>query len=282
MASIVGVHGVGNYRAGHPPEAVAAHLAQTWRAHLSAGPLGLISGKLTVTTAYYAHYLSKPGKQGAESSIEDLDPLADEMLRSWLQQWGVEPGLAQGRGTAPIRQALSWLADRQGLAKPAVEKFVVVFFSEVARYLAEQDAPWRVGAASEVARVIADAAPPRIVLAHSLGSVVTYEALWANSDLNVDLLISLGSPLALPHAVFPRLQPAPIAYRGCRPPCVNRWFNLADTGDLVAIPQRGIPRFFDGIIPEDDVEDSIHTFDFHHVANYLSCPRLATVLREYL
>jgi hypothetical protein len=282
MASIVGVHGVGNYRAGHPPQAVAAHLAQKWKAHLSAGPLGRISEKFTVTTAYYSHYLSKPGRQGAEISIEHLDPLADEMLRKWLEQWNVEPGLAQGRGTAPVRQALSWIADRQRLARPAVEKFVAVFFNEVARYLAEQNAPWRISAASEVARVIAEAVPPRTVLAHSLGSVITYEALWANPDLNVDFLVSIGSPLALPHAVFPRLQPQPIARRGRRPPCVQRWFNLADIGDLVAIPRGGILHSFDGIFPQDDFEGSIHTFDFHRVANYLRCPQLATMLWEYL
>ena len=37
-------------------------------------------------------------------------------------------------------------------------------------------------------------------MAHFLGTVVAYEALPARSDLHVYLLVTLGSPLALPGA----------------------------------------------------------------------------------
>ncbi|GLZ38743.1 hypothetical protein Acsp05_23670 [Actinokineospora sp. NBRC 105648] len=48
---------------------------------------------------------------------------------------------------------------------------------------------------------------PDVVIAHSLGSVVAYEALW-NSGATVDLLITLGSPLALPNVgTHVRLRP---------------------------------------------------------------------------
>ena len=35
-------------------------------------------------------------------------------------------------------------------------------------------------------------------MAHFLGTVVAYEALHAHPDLHVHLLVTLGSPLALP------------------------------------------------------------------------------------
>lgn len=50
---------------------------------------------------------------------------------------------------------------------------------------------------------------PRIVMAHSLGSAVAYEALHAHPELRPELFLTLGSPLALPRAVFHRLCPTP-------------------------------------------------------------------------
>ncbi|GAA4989581.1 hypothetical protein GCM10023205_70930 [Yinghuangia aomiensis] len=49
-----------------------------------------------------------------------------------------------------------------------------------------------------------------------------------------------------------------------------RWVNIADPGDIVAVPIGGIPRGFDGIDPADDHTYAIGAFDFHRVAGYLS------------
>src|SRR5262249_15249766 len=46
---------------------------------------------------------------------------------------------------------------------------------------------------------------PRIVIAHSLGSAVTYDALWTRPHPDSDLLLTVGSPLAMPDIVYPRL-----------------------------------------------------------------------------
>jgi hypothetical protein len=55
-----------------------------------------------------------------------------------------------------------------------------------------------------------------------VSSVVTYESLWVRPELQVDLLIALGSPLALPDIVFPNLHPAHEDGKGHRPPGVRR------------------------------------------------------------
>jgi len=118
---------------------------------------------------------------------------------------------------------------------------------------------------------------PDVLIAHSLGSVVAYETLHLLSDTApVPLWVTLGSPLALPKAVFDRLSPAPVGGRGPRPAAVRRWANLADRGDLVALPPKGISRRFSGV--EGDGDCSIHAFDFHLAANYLKTGELAALL----
>lgn len=79
--------------------------------------------------------------------------------------------------------------------------------------------------------------------AHSLGSVVAYETLHAHPELGVNTFITLGSPLGMPSAVFDVLDPAPVEGRGQCPPGVTSWTNIADAGDLVALPRRLGDRF---------------------------------------
>ncbi|MGH3926221.1 MAG: serine peptidase, partial [Pseudonocardiaceae bacterium] len=85
-------------------------------------------------------------------------------------------------------------------------------------------------------------------------------------------------PLGMPDVVFDRLDPLPNG-RGARPPGVTRWVNLADPGDLIAIP-RPLTRRFNKI--DADHESSIHAFDFHRVDHYLACPATRAQLAPYM
>ena len=116
---------------------------------------------------------------------------------------------------------------------------------------------------------------PRIILAHSLGSVVTYEALWQNAHREVDLLITLGSPLAMPTVVYDRLDPSPRDSPARKPPGVRRWVNVADPGDVVSI-LRPMTNYFDGI--DQLLEPSIHVADVHFARHYLSAPAVAALI----
>ena len=49
-----------------------------------------------------------------------------------------------------------------------------------------------------------------MLVGHSLGSVVAYEALCANPEWPVRMLVTLGSPLGIPNLIFDRLEPAPL------------------------------------------------------------------------
>jgi hypothetical protein len=181
----------------------------------------------------------------------------------------------QGVSTALVRHAANRVAHRYGLDQELTRKFVTRFFGEVNTYFV--DPARRDQVIGDVAARIAEATP-RVIIAHSLGSVVAYETLWSRPHPAVDLLLTMGSPLALPDVVFDRLEP----HDGPRgiPPGVHRWINVTDPGDLVAIPVGGIGARFTGVTA--DLTDAIHAFKFHQVAEYLSCRTTAGVLSAQL
>lgn len=264
MSSIVGVHGVGNYRADLSAEEAAAWLSRVWRRHLLDGA-GTALESVDLTVAYYADELAAPGQQGAGVDLTG-DPELEQMVLAWAALLGAPEEVAQGWLTLPARQAMSWIAEKFGLDQQLVVWFAERFFGEVGAYFRQAS---HGGSQSPVRTRLADAIAhtgTRVVIAHSLGSVVAYETLWARPDLKVDLLITLGSPLGMPNVVFDHLTPPAEKRMGNRPPNVARWINIADPGDLIAIP-RWLATRFHGI--DADEETPVHVFDFHKVANYL-------------
>jgi pimeloyl-ACP methyl ester carboxylesterase len=272
-ARIVGVHGIGNRQRGTTPVQAAAVLGTRWSSALRRG-LGQDSD-LEAAVAYYAHHLTTDTAQGA-GDPEHLTESEQQMLLHWAQQLGAPPEVAQGRLAAPARAAADWIARKVGLDNKLVRLLVTTFCREVHLYLT--DPARRHAVRDEVADTIT-AHQPASVIAHSLGSVVAYETLWAHPDLQIDLLITLGSPLALPDVVFPHLDPAPTNGKGRRPPGVRRWINIADPGDFIAIP-RGLAPYFGGI--DIDLTTPIGVFDTHKVTGYLACPTTATALATLL
>ena len=272
-ARIVGVHGIGNRQPGKTPDEAAAVVGDRWTTALSRG-LGQNSGVHAVV-AYYAHHLATDAVQGA-TDPEYLSEPEQQMLLRWAAALDAPMEVAQGRLATPARASADWIARRFALDGRLVRLLVTVFCRELHRYLS--DPGCRAAARDTVAETIADH-HPAVVLAHSLGSVVAYEALWARPDLQVDLLVTLGSPLALPGVVFSRLDPGPSNGRGVRPPGVRRWINIADPGDVIAVP-RGLTHYFDGV--DADLTTPIGVFDIHKSAGYLSCPTTATALAALL
>ena len=274
MSIVDGVHGVVN-RINGSPRAAADHLSATWQTNLLTG-LYPSRPTLTVQVAYYAHLLGDEIAQSRTDPDEAPDAV-QHAIRVWLDQLTPPDEVPQGRLTQPIRAGLQWVATRFNLDHLLVQLFVAHFFGEVVNYLEAPDSPRRRAARDAVAGTI-ETQQPRVVIAHSLGSVVAYEALWARPDLKVDLLLTLGSPLAMPDVVLSKLIPA-IVGKGDRPPGVARWMNIADPGDLIAVP-RFLSTSFNGV--DADLETSIHTFDFHRAASYLKSPTTIAAISPYL
>lgn len=80
---------------------------------------------------------------------------------------------------------------------------------------------------------------PVLLIGHSMGSVIAYDALWQmthrdNVEGRVDLLLTMGSPLGQ-HYIQQRIKGAEQSGAAKYPANVRRWKNLSAVGDLTAI-----------------------------------------------
>lgn len=279
MTVIVGVHGIGKYnyylQAGRSATGAAEAMRRKWDRYLHAA-LGGEARAYFAEIAYFSHLLHD-GEDGSVDGADTAVPRraaaamelqAQQVVIGWARNLGVGEHV-----TGVLKSATGWLLDRLDGRSAA---FAKLFAPEVAAYLT--DAAKREKSRKAVAEVIRRNRP-KVVIAHSLGSVVTYEALWANPDLKVDLLITLGSPLGMRNVVFERLLPAPVNGRGERPRGVGRWVNIADKDDIAAIPP-ALAASFTGV----DVEELVNLdwIDFHTAEKYLGCPALDPHLRPFV
>jgi hypothetical protein len=290
MGTVVLVHGIGNLVRGASPEqaaelkAVAA--ADRLRKGLSAAGLSHVPLPELVM-AYYAHQLAddyRPERQSAGAGVlEDLTSAQEAEAWEWLETAGVTPPREGQAGMlSPLRWAVNRLVEqRAGDAPPAARQRLAELLSRlVVATLQDTDAytsrpARRKAVRATVAQAIREHGA-RVVVAHSLGSVVAYETLHAHQDLDIDLLLTLGSPLGLP-AIMRKLDPEPVAGRGARPPGVRHWVNIADVGDLVAVP-----RELGGAFPVDVHETTdIGFLDPHTLGGYLAAGLTAAALAPH-
>jgi hypothetical protein len=106
------------------------------------------------------------------------------------------------------------------------ERFVNRSLAQVTRYLTNEEI--RSAALASVFKLIGP--ETKVLIGHSLGSVVAYEAAHRMGQ-PLPLLLTLGSPLGLQTIVYQRLRPQPPGF----PPNVRRWVNVADRDDFIAV-----------------------------------------------
>ncbi|WP_405996671.1 serine peptidase [Streptomyces sp. NBC_00829] len=272
---ILGVHGVHNYQAGLHARQASHRLATWWRdAILNGLEAESEEGRLGVDVAYYAHHLHRGIAQGDDDPAH-LDPVVQRHIVEWATLLGAPQVTAQGRLTVPVRSAVDWVADRYGLDHRLVRIFVTKFFRELDLYFS--DPVSREAARSEVVDAVIRHRPD-VIIAHSLGSVIAYEALWTMGPSAVDLLVTLGSPLAMPDVVYERLAPHPGPR--ARPPGVARWINIADPGDFVAVPQGGVAARFADLTA--NLQDVVGVFSYHKATSYLACGAVSGIIASHL
>jgi pimeloyl-ACP methyl ester carboxylesterase len=129
-----------------------------------------------------------------------------------------------------VRAALNALTESRYFERVS-ERLLIFELKQVRRYATEPGV--RAAARERVAEAVG--AETHVLVAHSLGSVVAYEALCANPRWPVTDFVTVGSPLGLRSVIFDRLDPAPVDGSGVWPAGVRRWTNIADPGDVVAL-----------------------------------------------
>jgi len=279
MTRILAIHGVRNYKNGDPPISESLRIGATWHAALTPRLPTLRAADLRA--AYYADLLRSDTQGTNQADSDDAEQmLTAELLNQWAAAWQADLSGVQGPITAPLRHIAGHIAARSAGRTDArlVENTARLFFPEVARYLgyARDGRSRRHSVRRRVAEALTSCRP-QIVIAHSLGSVVAYEVLHAYPHIQIDLLITLGSPLALPGAIFERLDPAPLAGLGSKPASVKRWVNLADTGDFIAVPKGTLVQRFAGL--DEHHEITIGPIASHDVTKYLAHQKVIETLR---
>ncbi len=246
--------------------------------------------------AFYGDFFLREGRQGGadELTAEEwrvAEALAGEWLRNAayrssrevdrdraradLLRLGGEAGETQGVRAAarPVLNALMRLRPFARLGVAFAERVVVKALKQVTLYLTDDTIRERVQD-----RVAEHLGPEtEVIIGHSLGSVVAYEAAH-RLGRPLPLLLTLGSPLGLRTVVYERTRPQPPSI----PPGVARWVNLADRDDLVAAKPDLTPLFPGA----DGVLDSGYTVDNgakpHEAAFYLAKRRTGEVLSAAL
>ncbi len=271
MARVVCVHGVGKQQLGEQT------LLSQWvpalhdGMHRAGSPTRLAASD--VTMGFYGDLFLPPGQRlgGDDPHYEWWDVSAGVETELLLQWWehaaAAEPQVvAPGAqdllaGVGPLVQsallALSGSRFFAGLA----EKALIFDLKQVVRYLADPEL--RAAACDRVRQMVGT--DTRVVVAHSLGSLVAYEALCSMPEHGVRSFITLGSPLGIPNLIFDRIHPAPEQGVGRWPgePSSTAWTNIADARDVVALVKDLRPCFGPDVachlVPNGShVHDAVH------------------------
>ncbi|UFN44552.1 hypothetical protein [Nocardioides okcheonensis] len=255
MATVVMVHGIAQQKRS------AEELQAAWIPALACGVREAghedLADKITVDNdsgiearmAFYGDLFLAADAQG-DGSRPEVDPevqaveldLARAMLERATEVGGprdqarasvalaaTAPEQVDAQGfRATIRPAvealarIGWLAD---LGQAFGERYVWQELRQASLYLTKPD--MREAIQDRVNRILT--ADTRLVIGHSLGSVVSYEALH-RASVATPHFVTMGSPLGLRGPVTRRLEQQPPAF----PLSALSWLNLADHDDLVA------------------------------------------------
>ena len=236
MATIVFVHGVGE----RPGPGVESALAD-WIATLAAPMPPRLEGWLRSHSAmaYYQDWdwldadvtnLRRPShpwetvKEALSDAVEEARVAYDEIepkrisdLSAVAERWAESEKVLAASNLAAdqvsafnLWQVSAFLEDIEGSRRQVLDRFAAAMADDT-----------------------------RVVIAHSLGSVVAYEAAH-EIGFDLDALITLGSPLGVDGYVRHRLTPPDLI-----PPGVGRWVNICHPTEPVALTNELAPIFRD-------------------------------------
>lgn len=238
-----------------------------------------------VGVAFYGDLFRPRGtRAGAEPPYDEGDIETDEefdlLMAWWAEAARIDPtvpgpdqtgtrgpvGWAASRALRlnTVRAALDALTGARCL-RGVLDRALIGSLKQLAGYLTD-DGVRRAARARLAARITSGT---RVVVAHSLGSVVAYETLCdpeLNGDWDVRTLVTLGSPLGMRALVLDRLDPAAEDGRAVWPKPLRSWTNIADATDIVAVVRDLRPAFGD-LVTDVPVHNGSH---MHEATRYLT------------
>jgi hypothetical protein len=285
VARVLCVHGIGQQHKGE------ASLASEWGPALrdgirrSGGGSADALGDHDVRCAFYGDIFRPAGRRLDANdpwltAADATDFEADLLMNWWQGAAEVDPHVidpyARTLARTPNRvqaalRALSGSTFFAGLAARAL----LFDLRQVRCYFMEPETRQMVQ--DRVAEAVDD--DTRVLVGHSLGSIVAYEVLCAHPEWPIRALVTLGAPLGVRNLIFDRLVPAPIATNagipaGAWPGVVGTWTNVADMGDIVALVKDLRPLFSQKVTCVI-VNNGSHA---HAVAPYLTAPETGAAI----
>ncbi|MGO8890825.1 MAG: hypothetical protein ACLP8X_21790 [Streptosporangiaceae bacterium] len=216
MALIVGVHGIGKqFESGYGLE---PSWYQATRGGLKIAGHRVVAESLMpadLRVAFFGDLFRLPGSMTALDPPyvpADITPgLERDMLAVFFHAAiAQDPSLgapdgAMWPGRTPVHVMLNRLARSATFARIAQRAFIGSL-KQVTAFLADTSVKESVleRVHEEVGR------DTKVIIGHSLGSVVVYEYMCRYSPPSVELLVTAGSPLGIPNVVFDQLTPAPV------------------------------------------------------------------------
>lgn len=281
---IVFVHGIGGVR----------DVAAERDAWLGALASGADLPPIDVRFVDYSREFTQDGAQGGTDIEADLllelvdelvaelsentDPASAQMLADARMQLSGAAEQGPGQVVRTLANVLTTVLALPGLRQAgqwASGRAMLGHLAQVSHYLRRDGLDARIRA--HVHEALAHG--PTVVVAHSLGSVVAYEALHEQTE-PVPLLVTLGSPLAMSTVVWHRLVPRPPR----TPKCVASWLNFWDRDDIVVARPRLDRRILPserGITPQTARVNSAGIWT-HTATKYLAQPTVAASIADAL
>jgi pimeloyl-ACP methyl ester carboxylesterase len=247
MARIVMVHGAGNSLWG--PASIRAR----WYPALADGLAwhGISVAESDVEVAFYGDLFRKDPERGYEPPLDVREMLAK---------------------VSGLMNSHDPHVDLDELVKTLSEQHLDRLLAQAGAYLENDDI--RRQAQARLEDVIGP--DTEVVIAHSLGTIVSYETLCRHDEWNVNGLVTMGSPLG-GAMILGLLDPQPQGGHGRFPAGVTRWVNIRNSDDPACI--RPLPEVYDGPIVERLVDNGHRV---HDPEPYLNSPTTGGAIAEML
>lgn len=286
MTAIVVVHGVGQQVAGE--HTLHDRLFPALKDGLAG--TGARVGPQDVAFAFYGHLFRPAAEVLAPEPLlgpSDVNTRYEyDLLRAWWSRASATDDAVIPPDEETLARSPHWAKgallalSRSRFFSGLAERALVGDLKQVRAYFDDQ----RTRAAARDAVCQRVSSRTRVIVGHSLGSVVAYEVLCAHPQWPVRTLVTLGSPLGLRHLIYDRLQPAPAPPAPGEEPCgawpgsATSWVNVTDSGDVVAVAEDLRP-LFGHRVRQIRVHNGAHA---HDMSAYLTDPATGAAIAEGL